>query len=232
MDQKNIFNSLETIGFIRIPPLLDENLLSKFYILWSSLSKKWTEFIDLNNAHILIVFDSESKNLWPPKEGHMWPGYKQKTTKGNLIWKTESLFETSEGRFFKIDLQQTPPTAEYIFYPNEEFLKQNASLLDSYRKKRDEILKDVFPEHRATFCSLTYISGNSFLPGHTDGSKTLETSRIVQTIENTRQHSIVINDQPIHFKKGEAYLFNAFHKHELLPDSGYRLTLSSCIIKS
>jgi hypothetical protein len=232
VNKEEVYQTLMSTGVLQIDPICDLSTVEEFNSMWLDISKNWNNIFDMDNEHILLVFESNSKGLWPPEEGKVWPGSKQMTTYGNLFWKTTSIENIDEGVVYTIELQESRSTTERIFYPSDNILQKYKSLIAVYDQEKNNIIKNYFPLHRATFNNITYCAGNAFLPLHNDGDGNIDTSRIVQTLDNTKDHTIYVNNVKYNFVKGESYLFNAYIPHEIKPAAGRRLTISSCIIKN
>lgn len=231
MTSEQVKQSLLEKGVVTIPSICDTAHTQLLLEAWKHLSQPLCSVVDFNHCHILLVFESASQGAWPPGKGEVWPGYKQKTDSGNLVWLTTEQVEMDYGSFYKIELQGERSVSEYIFYPNEALLRPVLPVIEQYQSLEREILCHYFVNHHPTFCSFTYVSGSASLPRHNDGQSPLETSRIVHTIQNQRDHSLFMNEEKFLSRGGESYLLNAFLPHEIKEAEGARLTISSCIVR-
>lgn len=226
----DLLSKLRTEGIVAIPPVCGTATIDGIRQFWGETSLFLRPFFDLENEHILFVLDSTSKGKWPPEEGGLWPGYKQRTQDGNLQWKTTKVRRLDQGDIYTIELQGPKKTYEQIFFPSNSLLGQCRGIFAEYETAASRIINGLFPGHKATFTTLTYVSGGRFIPRHNDGQENFDTLRIVQTISNTRDHTIFVNDKPYKFGDYESYLFNAFFPHEVKESKGARLTLNSCLL--
>lgn len=232
MDLKD---QLKNTGISHIQNALPYQTVTAMQILWSEIEKHLllnNPSFDNENAYVLTVLDASDEPQWPPEQGRVWPGSKQKTTESNLFWKTVSVEKNYFSTTYTIQLTENPSLIQKVIYPKKDYMRSFLEPLSEINRwLTDNIGSRYFPQHKITFSNLTYISGAGHLPEHTDGDDHLDSVRYIQVLNKSRKHIISCNQKVYDIDPGQPFFLNAFLPHRIDPEIGFRLTFNCCFLK-
>lgn len=215
------YEELVETGIAQIPPVVNGD---QYIEIWEYFSKYMIE--DWDNAYIYICF--QPYNKWPSKEiGKTQKHLVSKFSKNEFYWKTLNQYDSIIGKLFEIELYPFGVTQK-IYFLNDYYRKFFKSEINLFYQNATTALSKIADVSKMRGnTGITYISGEKFLPNHTDNYEPMTSLRVNQLLQQTRNHTITVNDVDYNFKPNETYIMNAYHNHEIKPCEGYRLSISS-----